>query len=202
MTTWTQLKQCGRCFASIEENPPIQEAMTGGAIPLFIGFLKHGNATTLQFEAAWALTNIASGSSEHSQAVVDERAIGDFIRLLRESGNLDVKEQCVWALGNIAGDSTDLRNLVLATEGSVEAVQAAITGGRISADRNAVWTRSNFCRGKPQPDFERVRPILPALTAPTVALASTDEEVLIDLCWALSYLLVLMMAPRMRRSKL
>jgi importin subunit alpha-6/7 len=51
--------------------------------------------------------------------------------------------------------------------------------------RNATWTLSNFCRGKPQPPFDLVRPALPALAQ---LVNSSDEEVLTDSCWALSYL--------------
>eukprot|EP00953_Heterococcus_sp_UTEX-ZZ885_P026895 14488-Heterococcus_DN1.PRE.1 len=51
--------------------------------------------------------------------------------------------------------------------------------------RNATWTLSNFCRGKPQPDFNMVRGALPTLAQ---LIHSMDEEVLTDACWALSYL--------------
>eukprot|EP01090_Pellita_catalonica_P015436 TRINITY_DN4193_c0_g1_i1.p1 TRINITY_DN4193_c0_g1~~TRINITY_DN4193_c0_g1_i1.p1 ORF type:complete len:320 (-),score=62.98 TRINITY_DN4193_c0_g1_i1:159-1118(-) len=52
--------------------------------------------------------------------------------------------------------------------------------------RNATWALSNFCRGKPAPAFELVSPALGTLAR--LIISSTDEDVLADACWALSYL--------------
>ncbi len=52
----------------------------------------------LQFEAAWALTNVASGSSEQTRAVVREGAVAPIVRLLSSPVH-NVAEQAVWAIG-------------------------------------------------------------------------------------------------------
>jgi hypothetical protein len=120
--------------------------------------------------------------------VIDLGAIPIFVQLLM-SPNKDVREQAVWALGNIAGDSAPFRDCVLKANALIPLLRVcAAEGGvppTISLLRNATWAISNLCRGKPQPDFNIVRHALPCLN---YLLSSTDEEVLTDACWAISYL--------------
>ena len=81
-------------------------------MPRLVQFLSRDSNRKLQFEAAWALTNIASGASNQARSVVEHGAVPSFVRLL-SCGVPEVVEQAIWALGNIAGNGPNFRDLVL-----------------------------------------------------------------------------------------
>ncbi|KAK0456692.1 armadillo-type protein [Armillaria borealis] len=161
-----------RKLLSKEKNPPIERVIECGVVPRFVEFLRTGSS-------------MLQGTAEHTQVVIGAQAVPEFINLLSSPVH-DVREQAVWALGNIAGDSPQCRDYVLQA-GALRPLLALLSEQhKLSMLRNATWTLSNFCRGKsPQPDWELISP---ALTILTKLIYSLDDEILIDACWAISYL--------------
>lgn len=102
-----------RKLLSVELFPPIQEVIKApGLLKKMVEFLDDKQHPKLQFEAAWVLINVASGSPQQTKAVIDAGAITPLVRLTQDA-NDDLQEQAVWALGNIAGDSVQTRDLVV-----------------------------------------------------------------------------------------
>ena len=104
--------QTARKILSRERHPPIDTIISAGIVPKCIKFLSDSANPELQFEAAWVLTNIASGNSAQTEIVVNSGAVEPFIEMLRSPYNY-VVEQSIWALGNIAGDGPFLRDFVI-----------------------------------------------------------------------------------------
>lgn len=176
-----------RRMLSVEDCPPIQAVINCGVVPRIMQFLAYHNEEKLQFEAAWTITNIASGSTAHTKCVVDHGGVHQFVQLL-QSPNPEVQEQAVWALGNIAGDSPEYRDLVLKTGNSMQCLISILDNDqrkpKLTMVRNTTWCMSNFCRGKPKPKFEQIKMCIPVLAK---LIMERDSEVLTDSCWALSY---------------
>eukprot|EP01038_Epipyxis_sp_PR26KG_P012354 gene12354-16568_t len=172
-----------RRLLSIEKNPPVQQCIDCGAIPYLVAFLQRHDNHELQFEAAWALTNIAS--TDRTRLIVECNAIPHLVALLNSS-NPDIREQSAWCLGNVAGDGADLRDIVL-SNGALEPLLANINHpASLSLLKNCTWSLSNMCRGKPQVPLQMIRPALPILS--NLILQNVDQEIVIDATWALSYI--------------
>ncbi|KAL5457708.1 hypothetical protein EMCRGX_G034995 [Ephydatia muelleri] len=177
--------QSARKLLSREKNPPLDSIIQSGIVPKLVQFLGDPTNYKLQFESAWALTNIASGNSHQTREVVKAGAVPMFVKLL-SSEHMNVVDQAVWALGNIAGDGADCRDFTIKS-GIVQPLIALIKPElEIANLRNVTWTLSNLCRNKnPPPPYESVQQILPAIA---YLIQHTDKEIVTDACWALSYL--------------
>uniref|UniRef100_A0A8C5RHQ5 Importin subunit alpha n=1 Tax=Laticauda laticaudata TaxID=8630 RepID=A0A8C5RHQ5_LATLA len=154
--------QAARKLLSSDRNPPIDDLIKSGILPI------------LQI---YENTGMKTKSLSH--------AVPLFLRLLH-SPHQNVCEQAVWALGNIIGDGPQCRDYVISL-GVVKPLLSFISPSiPITFLRNVTWVMVNLCRHKdPPPPMETIQEILPALC---VLIHHTDVNILVDTVWALSYL--------------
>jgi len=139
-------------------------------------------------EAAWTISNLASGTTEQTQSILDHGAIPALVRLLGLSDN-ELKEQAVWALGNIAGDNPKFRDFVIQSgivHPIITMIEEASAEGNQVLIKNGTWALQNLCRGKPKPPFYAVKDTIPVFAR--VIMSQEDVDTLADAAIALSYL--------------
>ena len=135
----------------------------------------------------WATQLTIFGLTTKSSSITTRTPLPHLIHLL-SSPNDNVCERDMCAIGNIAGDSPPSRDIVLDANVMPHILAVMKTNPNISLLRMIVWTLMNLCRGKPQPVFHLLRPALNILSELVLLNTTTDKEVLVNACWALSYL--------------
>ncbi|AED96157.1 importin alpha subunit [Arabidopsis thaliana] len=149
-----------------------------GVVPRLVQLLKNQVFPKLQYEVAWALTNIAV---DNPGVVVNNNAVPVLIQLIASPKDY-VREQAIWTLSNVAGHSIHYRDFVLNSGVLMPLLRLLYKDTTL---RIATWALRNLCRGKPHPAFDQVKPALPALE---ILLHSHDEDVLKNACMALCHL--------------
>jgi len=73
-------QSCGRML-SHKGKSAIEDVIQAGVLPHLVEFLSCSDRSDIWYEAAWALTNVASGISQQTRAV-KAAAVAPFIHLL------------------------------------------------------------------------------------------------------------------------
>ncbi|KAK7939047.1 hypothetical protein WMY93_002373 [Mugilogobius chulae] len=155
-----QATQAARKLLSRDRNPPINQLISAGLIPKFVSFLALSDCPPIQFEASWALTNIASGTSDQT-ALWWRRGHSSLHRPGHLSSQTHQRAGCVGS-----GEHCCLRDRVI-KHGAVAPLISLLNVpdlNDINKDylRNVTWTLSNLCRNKnPSPPMSAVQQILP-----------------------------------------
>ncbi|KAG7176719.1 Importin subunit alpha-4-like [Homarus americanus] len=174
-----------RKLISTNSNPPIDEFLEAGLLIPTLANLQEKNST-LVYETAWIITNISSGNSSQTSAVVEQGFIKPLVQLLREESSREVQEQAVWAIGNIVGDSADCRNEVVAA-GVINPLLSLISPDiPVSLTRNIAWAVSNLFRSK-APKMGREEQLLVLKSLKDHLILHPDMVVRVDALWATSY---------------
>jgi hypothetical protein len=84
-------------------HPPIAEALEAGAVAVLAGLLGDGEAPELRREAVEALKLIAtSGTAEHAQALIDDKACAALVEVLEADGDAAVLEAALCCLKHVS----------------------------------------------------------------------------------------------------
>eukprot|EP01155_Anaeramoeba_flamelloides_P009803 Anaeramoba_flamelloidesa2130_45.p1 GENE.a2130_45~~a2130_45.p1 ORF type:complete len:506 (+),score=86.84 a2130_45:62-1579(+) len=174
-----------RVLLSIEKDPPINEILEhNGILTTLVKFLDYDNHQRLQFEAAWSLTNIAAGLTEHTRMVINAGSLPAFSRLII-SKNESIQEQSIWAIGNIAGDCAEFRDKVIENGVVPKFIDIIKSNPRIEILKSTTWALCNICRAKPHPELKDTNALISVFIS---LLDYQDIKVVSDSCWSLCYL--------------
>ncbi|KAI8388381.1 armadillo-type protein [Radiomyces spectabilis] len=174
--------------------------------------LTTSDSNEILFECAWIITNIAAGTSEQTNALVNDDFISALLVCIHSHHtSISVKAQAAWALSNFAGESATLRELLM-SKGATMAVAEALleiceevydeclewarTTGDVTIDdedlctdvKAMTWALSNMSRGGFQ-TAEHWESYIPAFEALTRCTVFDHQDIWIDACWGLSRIL-------------
>ncbi|KAJ3423480.1 importin alpha [Anaeramoeba flamelloides] len=173
-----------KIMVSSNNDPPIDDLLESKCVPLLVEFLQRENYQELQFESASVLASIASGTTLHTQYIVELDVIPIFIKLL-STKNISLLNQAILALGNIAGDSIEYRNEILSI-GIFPILLDIITNIQSKAILgNAIWAVCNCVRRRPSPPLSITQDAFPIFKQ---LIQNNDLDLQIKSFYALSYL--------------
>lgn len=178
-----------RHILSTYEEPPCKLAVQAGAIPVLIEALQPPQMDSLAlettFQALWALTNVAVGSSDVVEAILPAAPI--LIAYINQGDHgWGMAEQSAWAVGNIAGEDLEYRQILIAN-GAVKPLvrlftksclrnfkkATSIDTDALAAGETAAWALSILFKGQGK-EVEAFLEIDGAMSAALMVLECND----------------------------
>ncbi|XP_037935992.1 importin subunit alpha-like [Teleopsis dalmanni] len=174
-----------RNILDCEQNQANAIMISNSVVPVCVKMLQDNSQPMLQFEAAWVLANIISGTTEQIMSVIQYNAVPHLINLLKSKVPIHV-ELAAWTLAVIASNSAVTRNIVINHDIIDSLLPLLVNEIPISLLRIIVWLISNLCCNiNTSPPFENIRQLLPLLSQ---LLYISDKQVLSNVCFALSFI--------------
>ncbi|XP_066960536.1 importin subunit alpha-3-like isoform X2 [Macrobrachium rosenbergii] len=166
------------------DKPPVKQLIKAGILPVLVKCMGRHDIPDLQLEATWSVTNIASGASDHTWALVEAGAIPPLVDLVK-NGKQNVKEQAVWAIGNIIGDGPDCRDEAVKNGVIQPLVHLLSPAMPITLRRQVCWVLTNLFRAK-NPDIS-VEDRKLCANALRQLVSHYDAQIQVDSLWATAY---------------
>lgn len=191
---------------SRETSPPLEQVVATGVTPLFVQFMESHPQLRVRMEAAWCLTNIASGDSRMIDAVVDAGSIPAAIQIMKAAPDCeqqdsaetieDLRDQCTWLLSNLAGEGSHIRDIILASDGAsalnrwVLELSSEVIPRQSVFLNNAAWACSNMVRGEVTAYTEEAAPLIlqAILSILSKFRVGADASAVSDSLWCVCYI--------------
>eukprot|EP00250_Pteridium_aquilinum_P006370 c16313_g1_i1 orf=134-1771(-) len=173
-----------RRLLSCSSSPPVDAAVEAGVVPILVKCLEFGSSDEQLVEAAWCLTNIASGDSVHTLAILP--ALPLLIAHLGERSASPVAEQCAWAVGNVAGEGEQARDILIA-QGALLPLAKLLISNKSTLAKTAAWALSNMIKG---PSPKAAVELLKLDNLPEAIsrhMTKGDEELVVEVAWVVAY---------------
>lgn len=138
-----------RRILSQKTNLPIQEVLDHNVLTKIINMAQNDVQPHLQMEATWCLANLASGTTEQTNSLIQKGVIPIFVELSK-SNSYQIAEQAIWGLGNISGDCVEFRSLVLKSNAVDVLNDVFDRTNNIKMKEQIIWVFSNICRLRPE----------------------------------------------------
>lgn len=154
------------------------------ALKLLVGVYT-GNDSAQQLEAAWCITNISAGTTDHSLAICKQ--VAPYLVTYLSSGIPQLQDQSAWTLGNLAGDSAECRQMLQA-QGITPPLVQLLQSPHKSVVQSAAFALSNLAKESTDICSEMIKAsIIPSLL-PHLAFSTENVSVLAEVSWVLTYL--------------
>lgn len=96
---------CSYLLCNVGKTPPLDLLLECPfVVPSLIPKLTLFEFPSLQFEAAWCITNIACGDQKYIAMLVDHGAVHNLCITISQHANLQLMQQSLWALCNMSND--------------------------------------------------------------------------------------------------
>ena len=176
-----------RRIVSSSEDPPLQEIIDTGVVPLLLDLVKQTEFPQVQLESIWTLTNIAAGSNQECSSIVEHEGIPVLMEVL-DSESIPLVEQAIWALGNIATDNVVYRDTILEM-GMIGKLSEMIFSNQEKYEsiiEEVSWVISNLLRSRVPPEFSKIQEGLNMLCVFFSLDKIKKENNVSDCLWAIS----------------
>ncbi|KAL7558440.1 hypothetical protein ACA910_015779 [Epithemia clementina (nom. ined.)] len=170
---------------------PYQQVLSSGCLPFLLKALRCSDLPKLQFESAWALTNITASPDKHvvAQVAYFPDLISELSRFSLEGRTPKLRLQCAWCLGNLAEDEPRYRDIIL----SIECTKLGFVHNMNKPETEAllayfVWALRNIVKNSATRDVMDTKCFVPVVLRKLKASTIESEQLRVDLCFCLCHL--------------